>query len=178
MARLHLYLLGPPQAELEDSPVDIQRRKVWALLVYLAVTGQPQRRDTLATLLWPDSSQSEARAALTLRTGAGGINNGRDLTWRVGTSGYSGLQVSFATRRSAAGFNSNQFQYTLDGATFVNFGQPFDPGGTFAVVSFDLRHIRALNDNPNAGFRIVFNGGSSSSASEFTLIDNLRIVGK
>src|SRR5262245_43403436 len=65
MARLHLYLLGPPRAELDHSPVDIQRRKVWALLVYLAVTGQTQRRDTLATLLWPDSSQSEALAALT-----------------------------------------------------------------------------------------------------------------
>ena len=123
-------------------------------------------------------SPFEARAALTLRTGTGGANNGRDLTWRVGTSGYAALHVSFATRRSAGGFSSNQFQYTLDGATFVNFGQPFNPGGDFAVVSSDLRHIRGLNDNPNAGFRIVFNGGSSSSAGEFTLIDNLRIVGK
>ncbi|MEM7344715.1 MAG: tetratricopeptide repeat protein [Chloroflexota bacterium] len=65
MARLKLYLLGPPQAELENEPVKIQRRKVLALLVYLAVNGEAQRRDTLATLLWPDSSQSQARAALT-----------------------------------------------------------------------------------------------------------------
>ena len=65
MARLKLHLLGPPQAEVEDSPVEIQRRKVLALLVYLAVSGEAQRRDTLATLLWPESSQSQARAALT-----------------------------------------------------------------------------------------------------------------
>ena len=36
-----------------------------ALLVYLAVSGEAQRRDTLATLLWFATSQSQARAALT-----------------------------------------------------------------------------------------------------------------
>ncbi|MEM7132872.1 MAG: AAA family ATPase [Chloroflexota bacterium] len=73
MAKLKLYLLGPPWLELEDSPkkdpekgpVKIQRRKVLAMLAYLAVSGEAQRRDTLATLLWPDVGQSEARAALT-----------------------------------------------------------------------------------------------------------------
>jgi hypothetical protein len=120
----------------------------------------------------------EARAALTLRTGAGGINNGRDLTWRVSTSGFSGIQISFATSRSAGGFASNQFQYTLDGTTFVNFGEPFDPGSESAVVSYDLRHIRGVNSNPNAGFRIVFNGGSTSNATEFILIDNLQVVAR
>ena len=120
----------------------------------------------------------EARAALTLRTGTGGINNGRSLTWRVNTSGAMAIRVSFATLRSAAGFSSNQFQYTLDGTTFVDFGAPFDPGSAYSLVSYDLRHVRGLNDNPNAGFRIVFNGGSTSSATEFTLIDNLQVGGK
>ena len=35
-----------------------------ALLIYLAVTAESQARDTLATLLWPDSSQRRARAYL------------------------------------------------------------------------------------------------------------------
>ena len=120
----------------------------------------------------------EARAALTLRTGTGGINNGRNLAWRVNTSGATAIRVSFAARRSAGGFSSNQFQYTLDGATFVDFGSPFDAGSDFGIVSYDLKHVRELNNNPNAGFRIVFNGGSTSSATEFTLIDNLQVVGK
>ncbi len=120
----------------------------------------------------------EARAALTLRTGTVGINNGRDLTWRVNTSGAMGIRVSFATRRSDGGFSSNQFQYSLDGTTFVSFGPPFDPGAQFGVVSYDLRHVRGLNDNPNAEFRIVFFGGSTSNSTEVTLIDNLQVVGK
>ena len=123
-------------------------------------------------------SPYEARAALTLRTGNGGVNNGRDLTWRVNTVGSAGIQVSFATRRSDGGFSSNQLQYTLDGTTFVSFGAPFDPGGQFGVVWYDLRHVKGLNDNPNAGFRIVFLGGSTTSATEVTLIDNLQVTGK
>lgn len=45
--------------------MEIPRRKVWALLIYLAMTGETQRRDALATLLWPTYAQSEARTALT-----------------------------------------------------------------------------------------------------------------
>jgi hypothetical protein len=120
----------------------------------------------------------EARAGLTLRTGTGGINNGRDLSWRVDASRYDAIRVSFAARRSAEGFSSNQFQYTLDGATYVNVGAPFDPGMAYAVVAYDLRHVRGLNGNPLAGFRIVFNGGSTASGGEFVIIDNLQVVGK
>jgi hypothetical protein len=120
----------------------------------------------------------EARAALTLRTGTGGINNGRDVTWRVDTSGASGLLISFATRRSAGGFASNQFQYSSDGTTFVNFGQPFNPGSEYGVVSLDLRHVRELGNNPSAAFRIVFQSGSATNADEFCVIDNLQVVAK
>ena len=78
MARLKLYLLGPPQVELEDDSVKIQRRKVLALLAYLAVSGEVQRRDTLATLLWPDLSQSQARASLTRHLSEGRKIIGQD----------------------------------------------------------------------------------------------------
>jgi DNA-binding SARP family transcriptional activator len=64
MSRLALYLLGPPRIELDGEPVHISRRKVVALLAYLAVTETPHSRDALATLLWPERSQSRARAYL------------------------------------------------------------------------------------------------------------------
>jgi DNA-binding SARP family transcriptional activator len=64
MSRLALYLLGPPRLELDGEPVHIGRRKVMALLAYLAVTGGSHSRDFLATLLWPEYDQSRARAAL------------------------------------------------------------------------------------------------------------------
>ena len=85
MTALKLFLLGPPRVDLDGSPVEIQRRKAFALLIYLAVSGQPHSRDTLATLFYPDHSQSRARAYLrrdlaTLNTGLAGdwLNIDRD----------------------------------------------------------------------------------------------------
>ncbi|HSN77047.1 MAG TPA: AAA family ATPase [Anaerolineae bacterium] len=73
---LHLHFLGPPRIEHDGQPVILDTRKATALLAYLAVTGQHHSRDTLATLLYPETDQSRARAALrrtlsSLRTGIG-----------------------------------------------------------------------------------------------------------
>lgn len=64
MASLNLFLFGPPRVEMDGAPVEIPRRKALALLIYLAVSGQPHSRDALGTLFYPDSDQSRARAYL------------------------------------------------------------------------------------------------------------------
>src|SRR5215207_934584 len=64
MSSLKVFLLGSPRVERAGTLVAIRRRKALALLAYLAVAGQPQRRDALAALLWPDSAQDTARKAL------------------------------------------------------------------------------------------------------------------
>src|SRR5262245_39543775 len=64
MAGLKLFCLGPPRLERDGQPVAMALRKGWALLVYLAVTQKPHSRDSLATLLWPESDQQAARASL------------------------------------------------------------------------------------------------------------------
>ncbi len=64
MSFLRIYLLGPPQIELDGKQVTINRRKVLALLVYLAASQRAHQRDHLATLLWPGYDQSSARANL------------------------------------------------------------------------------------------------------------------
>ena len=64
MPQLALYVFGAPRLDRDGLPVRVQRRKVMALLVYLAVTGESHTRETLAALFWPDENQSHARAAL------------------------------------------------------------------------------------------------------------------
>ena len=75
--RLVLKFLGPPRIERGGRAVEMDTRKATALIAYLAVTGQPQARDSLAAQLWPDANAERARGALrrtlsTLRTGLGG----------------------------------------------------------------------------------------------------------
>jgi DNA-binding SARP family transcriptional activator/tetratricopeptide (TPR) repeat protein len=64
MAQLKLMVLGQPRLERDGAPIELNLRKALALLVYLAVSGQGHSRDALATLLWPEGDQREARTRL------------------------------------------------------------------------------------------------------------------
>jgi hypothetical protein len=118
-----------------------------------------------------------AGQALSLQGGTGNTNNGRNLTFNVSTLGFSNIVVSLATQGTSTGFNSNQFQYSLDGITFVDFGAPYAPATAFgtAPLVFSLTGIIGLNNNPNAAFRIVFNGATSSTGNN--RIDNIVVEG-
>ena len=137
----------------------------------------------VANILFAAGSTNNARLgdpagqALSLQGGTSNANNGRNLTFNVSTAGFSNIIVSFATQGTSTGFNSNQFQYSLDGLSFVNFGAPFTPASAFgsAPLVFSLVGIVGLNDNPNAAFRIVFNGASSSTGTN--RIDNFVVEG-
>jgi DNA-binding SARP family transcriptional activator len=74
---LRIALLGAPSIQVGRARVVTDTRKATALLAYLAVSERPQRRSTLAALLWPDTDEQKARGALrrtlsVLRTALGG----------------------------------------------------------------------------------------------------------
>ena len=61
MSNLSLHLLGQPQ--IVHDQINVTHNlptKAQAILFYLAVTGQPQTRLWLASLLWPDVEESRA----------------------------------------------------------------------------------------------------------------------
>ena len=66
MTSLHLTLLGGFQARLGSGPaLSLPTRKAQALLAYLALPpGRAHPRDKLATLLWGDSPEGQARNSL------------------------------------------------------------------------------------------------------------------
>ena len=116
-----------------------------------------------------------AGQALALQGGTNNANNGANLTLTLSTVGFTSISVSFATQGTDTGFNSNQFQYSLDGVNFANFGTPFDPPTGFGLVSFDLSSIAGLNDNLNVAFRIIFDGSTAGTSNN--RIDNLVVSG-
>lgn len=74
MARmtLILHVLGPPRFVRGGATVPLTQAKAVALLVYLAVTRSPQRRERLIDLLWPESLAAAAR------------KNMRNTLWTIG----------------------------------------------------------------------------------------------
>jgi predicted ATPase/DNA-binding SARP family transcriptional activator len=88
MGTIRVSLFGAPRVERDGSQLPISRRKVLALLAYLACTAQAHSREALLALLWPEAETSAARANLR-----------RDLSrlkeWLDGT----GLEVSRAQVR-------------------------------------------------------------------------------
>ncbi len=64
MAQLKLFLFGQPRLERTGTVVEISLHKALALLAYLAVAKQAYSRSALATLFWPESDASTARANL------------------------------------------------------------------------------------------------------------------
>ncbi len=78
MTGLRAELLGTPRVTVDGAPLDVDTRKAVALLARLVVDG-PQRRDILAALLWPDSDDARARAAL--RRTLSALRKGLDERW-------------------------------------------------------------------------------------------------
>ena len=64
MAGLSLLFLGQPRVESQDVEIALPRRKVLALLAYLAVSGRPHSRDELAELLYPDRDRDHSYSGL------------------------------------------------------------------------------------------------------------------
>ncbi len=62
--RLALFLLGPPRFECDGVPIHVDTRKATALLAFLAITAERQRRSSLINLLWPEYDRTRGRAVL------------------------------------------------------------------------------------------------------------------
>ena len=82
---LKIYLLGQFKLQAcvqqaDDQPIELPSRPAQSLLAYLALNaGVTQRREKLANLLWPDTSESNARSYL------------RQALWRIRKSGQEKL---------------------------------------------------------------------------------------
>jgi predicted ATPase/DNA-binding SARP family transcriptional activator len=62
---LKIYLLGQFKLQVGDWPIELPSRPAQSLLAYLALNaGVTHRREKLASLLWPEATESNARSYL------------------------------------------------------------------------------------------------------------------
>jgi len=64
MPLYEINLLGPPIICVDGNKISLSRNKSVALIAYLACTGRHVGREELASLFWPDSTNSHGLAAL------------------------------------------------------------------------------------------------------------------
>lgn len=87
------------------------------------------------------------------------------IEFSINTTGYSNLILSFWQRLSNTAANTWVLQYTtditsstvtwVDAETFTFVPQPSGTGDTWYLRSKDFSSVTALNNNPNAAFRVV-----------------------
>jgi hypothetical protein len=82
----------------------------------------------------------------------------RGVQFAVSTAGYRDIVVSWDQRHSNTSARHVQFQYSLDGTTFTNYGATFAAGAGdtwFNNRTVDLGAVSGVADNALFAFRIV-----------------------
>ena len=112
--------------------------------------------------------------------GTNGTNNGSSVLVSLSASAQSlsNVGLSFATRRTSAGFNNIQLAYSTNGTTFTNFGGNLSATNTTYVVK-DSGAISAINAAQNVLLRLTFTGGSTDAKDNLgnSRLDNLVVSG-
>ena len=93
--------------------------------------------------------------------------------FQFSTLGRTLIALSLDLRRSPSGPTLIQVRYSTDGSTFVDFGSPFTitTADTWIPYLANFSSVAALDNNPNATFRIY--GYSASGGSGTLRFDNV-----
>lgn len=110
-----------------------------------------------------------AEESLSLISNAG---NGTYIQISFSMTGFTSLDVTFATRGTSTGFSTGQWSWSTDGSSFTDFG----PNTATTSTTFALAptvSTTALDDAATAYLRYTLNGASSTTGNN--RIENLQL---
>lgn len=119
--------------------------------------------------LWNGAAKTRDFAVVSPRA------NGQSIVFHFATTSMSAIQMSYAYKRTATGFNSLVWSYSTDGVTFTDFLTETTSGSDYAVRNLDMSAITAVNDKAQVFVKVTFDGCTSSSGNN--RFDNIRILG-
>jgi endonuclease I len=104
--------------------------------------------------------------------------NGKSVVFKFPTKGYFNLALSMAVRRTATGFDTHQWEWSLDGEnyTFIeNAATCPITAGDFVLTNLDLRTIDELDDHEVVFLRLTFDGCTGTTGNN--RLDNITLHG-
>jgi hypothetical protein len=123
------------------------------------------------------SGGAVAEEALSLISGGSGAGpfpgNTSSITVSFSMTGLENPVLTLAAQRTPTGFTTNQVAYSTDGVTFTDFGAALTPAASFALQTWNLSAVNALDGAPAVILRVTFAGATSSTGNN--RIDNLQI---
>jgi hypothetical protein len=104
------------------------------------------------------------------------LNNGNNVTAEFSTLGFENIELSFASRRTATGFDSVIVSYSTNGGSAFTTLDYFSPSSSgFNTHSFNFTNTANVNDNDSLQVRFTFYGATTASGN--ARIDNLKLQG-
>jgi len=91
-------------------------------------------------------------------------NNGSYLQFAVPMSGYENLNISYATRGTSTGFNTQTWSWSTDGTNFTNFATVTGTNVTTFFVA-EATAPADLNGVETAYLRVVFEGATATTGN-------------
>lgn len=86
---------------------------------------------------------------------------------------YENPVLTYATRNTSTGFQSQFFEYSTDGVSFTRFDTITGLTTTFVLKSIDLSAYDVLDNAANVYIRIIFDGASSETGNN--RLDNITL---
>jgi len=96
--------------------------------------------------------------------------NGKSAVFRFSMAGFQDLVVSYATQRTATGFNAHAWAFSTDGLTWTDHQSVVPPPAPFGVLT--LNNITGLNDATDAYLRLTVSGATAAAGNN--RFDNIQ----
>jgi hypothetical protein len=100
--------------------------------------------------------------------------NGKSVVFKISTTGFQGLIMTYAFRRTGTGFNSCVWEYSVDGSNFSTadtktYSEAVSP---HRLETVDMSGITTLNNQESVYIRLTIDGCTSASGN--IRLDNVK----
>jgi len=129
------------------------------------------------------NANASAPCSVTTATGAYSLinssnaQNGKAIVFKLPTTGYEDIVLTYDTRGTASGFTTQAWSYSTDGTTFTSATSITGTNSTsFSSQTIDLINITALDNKTAIYIKLTVSGATSTTGGNNRL-DNINIKG-